>query len=94
MDTLKILIDQALPKATQENMIVVIAHLIVECNEDSKHLTEKDLLQGMVSKEEWMDLQKKIYEFGFQTEFAEYYLEQTNMTLQEICINFKRKFNL
>jgi hypothetical protein len=94
MDTLKILIDQALPKATHEDMVVAIAHLIVECNEDSKRLAEEDPLQGMVSKEEWMSLQEAIYEFSLQTEFADYYLEHPDMTLQEVCTNFKREFDL
>lgn len=94
MDTIKILIDQALPKATPEDMVVAIAHLIVECNEDSKRLAEEDPLQGMVSKEEWMSLQETIYEFSLQTEFADYYLEHPDMTLQEVCANFKREFDL
>lgn len=94
MDTIKILIDQVLPKATQEDMVVAITQLIIECDEDSKRLAEEDPLQGMVSKEEWMDLQETIYEFSLQTEFADYYLEHPDMTLQEVCTNFKREFDL
>lgn len=94
MESIKILIDQALSKATEKDMVIAIAHLIVECNEDSKRLTEEDPLQGMVSKEEWMSLQETIYEFGLQTEFADFYLEHPDLSLQEVCSEFKREFDL
>ena len=94
MNSIKILIDQALPKATEEDMVIAIVQLIVECNEDSKRLAEEDPLQEIISKEEWMSLQETIYEFGLQTEFADYYLEHPDMTLQEVCVNFKREFDL
>lgn len=94
MDSIKILIDHALPKATAEDMVIAIAHLIVECNEDSKRIAEEDPLQGMVSKEEWMSLQETIYEFGLQTEFADFYLEHPDLSLQEVCSEFKREFDL
>lgn len=94
MDTIKILIDQALPKATPEDMVVAIAHLIVKCDEDSKRAAEKDILKDQIEKSVWMKLWSDVYDYGLYAELCEFVLEHPEYNTKQLDYHFRREWDL
>ena len=94
MDTIKILIDQALPKATHEDMVVAIAHLVVECNEDAKRAAEEDILKDQIEKTVWVELWSDVYDHGLRAELCEFVLEHPEYNTQQLDYHFRREWDL
>ena len=94
MDNIKILIDQALPKATPEDMVVAIAHLIVECNEDAKRAAEEDILKDQIAKVIWVALWADVYDHGLYAELCEFVLEHPEYNAQQLDYHFRREWDL
>lgn len=94
MDTIKILIDQALPAATPEDMVVAIVDLIVECDEDAKQAAEEDILQDQIEKTVWVELCSTVYDHGLHAELCEFVLEHPEYNAKQLDYHFRREWDL
>lgn len=94
MEDIMILIDQALPKATPEDMVVAITTLIVECDEDAKRAAEEDILQDQIEKTTWIKLWSDVYDYGLYAELCEFVLEHPEYNAQQLDYHFRKEWDL
>lgn len=73
-------INQCLPKASEEDMVVAISILIEECNEECKKTTIEDPLHQM-EKEIYMKLQEDAFDSGLIAEVNEMILENPGVDM-------------
>jgi hypothetical protein len=86
-------LNQVLPPASEEDMIVAIGVLVQEANEDSRQTAQEDPLQKR-AKEIWLELQEDIFEYGFMAEFAEFLLENPGLSVFELDRQFRNEWDL
>ena len=80
MKELENLINQCLPKASEEDMVVAISILIEECNEECKKTAIEDPLHQM-EKEIYMKLQEDAFDSGLIAEVSEMILENPGVDM-------------
>ena len=80
MKELENFINQCLPPASEEDMIIAISVLVTECNEDSKRMAIEDPLHQM-EKEIYMKLQEDAFDSGLIAEVSEMILENPGVDM-------------
>ena len=80
MKELENLINQCLPKTSEEDMAVAIRVLIAKCNEDSRQTAIEDPLHQM-EKEIYMKLQEDAFDSGLIAEVSEMILENPGVDM-------------
>lgn len=90
---MKNFLDQVLPKAPMEDMVIAIGVLVQEANEDAKREAKEDPLQKQ-AKETWLELQEDIFEHGFMAEFAEFLLENPGLSVFELDHQFRNEWDI
>lgn len=80
MKELENLINQCLPKTSEEDMAVAIRVLITKCNEDSRQTAIEDPLHQM-EKEIYMKLQEDAFDSGLIAEVSEMILENPGVDM-------------
>lgn len=80
MKELENLINQCLPEASEEDMIVAVSVLIMEADEDTKKTAQEDPLHQM-EKEIYMKLQEDAFDSGLIAEVSEMILENPGVDM-------------
>ena len=80
MKEIKNLIDQILPPASEEDMVVAISVLIEQCNEDSRQTAIEDPLHQM-EKDIYLKLQADAFDYGLTAEVSEMILENPGVDM-------------
>lgn len=80
MKELENLINQCLPKTSEEDMAVAIRVLITKCNEDSRQTAIEDPLH-QIEKEIYMKLQEDAFDSGLIAEVSEMILENPGVDM-------------
>lgn len=90
---MKDFLDQVLPKASEEDMVIAIGVLIKDANEDAKKTAKEDPLYQQ-AKKTWLKLQEDIFEYGFYAEFAEFLLENPGLSIFELDRQFRNECDI
>lgn len=80
MKELENFINQCLPKASKEDMVIAISVLVTECDEDSKRTAIEDPFHQM-EKEIYMKLQEDAFDSGLIAEVSEMILENPGVDM-------------
>ena len=93
MKEIENLINQILPPASEEDMVVAISVLIEQCNEDSRQTAIEDPLHQQM-KEVYLKLQADAYEYGLIAELSDFILEHPGIDMVTLDSWFRNEWDL
>lgn len=90
---MKDFLDQVLPKASEEDMVIAIGVLVQEANEDAKKTAQEDTL-NQIEKEVYMKLQEDAFDCGLIGELSDFILRNPRIDMITLDSWFRNEWDL